>query len=263
MKKLALALVCLISVAFFASCTPEGQPTISVIPGEEYVHDGDTINVNEDFNIGFKMSSSLETSSELASLTLVIDDETYETVSLEGTEYTYERTLALNSEDEELVITATVTDVLGQSASVTMTLFVNGIPDTPQTEELVAEGFEWNRHGGAAATGNLAELGLAWNTNAKDEVFAVITPVEGADLYEIPAEKWAEVTTNAEKAALFGEGGVATPVRNYTGVSAFASGTYNDVIATLYNGEYHLIHITEGIVSTFKGTDVTIRGEFK
>lgn len=265
MKKLALALVCLISVAFFASCTPEGQPTISVLPGEEYVHDGDTINLDEDFNIGFKMSSSIETSSQLSSFTLVINDDTYEAVTLDGTEYTYEGIVSMDSVSEDitnLVIVATVTDVLGQSASVSMTLIIDGA-DTPQTEELVAEGFEWNRHGGAAATGNLAELGLAWNTNAKDEVFAVITPVEGADLYEIPAEKWAEVTTNAEKAALFGEGGVATPVRNYTGVSAFASGTYNDVIATLYNGEYHLIHITEGIVSTFKGTDVTIRGEFK
>ncbi len=263
MKKLALALVCLISVAFFASCTPEGQPTISVLPGEEYVHDGDMINVNQEFNIGFVMSSSIETSSELASLTVVIDDETFEVVDLEGTEYTYERTVALNYEETRddmtnLVITATVTDVLGQSASVTMTLVI----DETQAQELVAESFEWNRHGGDAATGNLADLGLAWNSNAK-EVFAVITAVEGAELYEIPAEKWAEVTTNAEKAALFGEGGVATPVRNYTGVSAFASNTYNDVIATLYNGEYHLIHITEGIVSTFKGTDVTIKGEFK
>ena len=263
MKKLALALVCLISVAFFASCTPEGQPTISVLPGEEYVHDGDIINVNEEFNIGFTMASSIETGQKLASFTLVIDDETYETVELDDTEYTFERTLALNTvptrddDMDAMVIVATVTDVLGQSASVTMTLIIDG------TQELILEAFEWNRHGGAAATGNLAELGLAWNSNAKDEVFAVITAVEGAELFEIPAEKWAEVTTPAEKAALFGEGGVAAPIRAYKGVSAFNSNTYNDVIATVYNGEYYLIHITEGIVSTFKGTDVTIKGEWK
>jgi hypothetical protein len=261
MKKLALALVCLISVAFFASCTPEGQPTISVLPGEEYVHDGDIINVNEEFNIGFTMSSSIETGSQLASFTLVIDDEPFETVTLEGTEYTFERTLALNTVDtrddiDNVVITGTVTDVLGKSASVTITLILD------ETQELILENFAWNRHGGAAATGNLAELGLAWNTNEKD-VFAVITAVEGAELFEVPAEKWAQVTTQPEKVALFSEGGGALPIRAYKGVSAFASNTYNDVIATRYNGEYYLIHVTEGIVSTFKGTDVTIKGEWK
>jgi hypothetical protein len=261
MKKLALALVCLISVAFFASCTPEGQPTISVLPGEEYVHDGDIINVNEEFNIGFTMSSSIETGSQLASFTLVIDDEPFETVTLEGTEYTFERTLALNTVDtrddiDNVVITGTVTDVLGKSASVTITLILD------ETQELILENFAWNRHGGAAATGNLAELGLAWNTNEKD-VFAVITAVEGAELFEVPAEKWAQVTTQPEKVALFSEGGGALPIRAYKGVSAFASNTYNDVIATRYNGEYYLSHVTEGIVSTFKGTDVTIKGEWK
>lgn len=261
MKKLALALVCLISVAFFASCTPEGQPTISVLPGEEYVHDGDIINVNEEFNIGFTMSSSIESGQKLASFTLVIDDETFETVKLDDTEFTFERTLALNTVDtrddiDNVVITGTVTDVLGKSASVTITLILD------ETQELILENFEWNRHGGAAATGNLAELGLAWNTNEKD-VFAVITAVEGAELFEVPAEKWSQITTEPEKVALFSEGGGALPIRAYKGVSAFASNNYNDVIATRYNGEYYLIHITEGIVSTFKGTDVTIKGEWK
>ena len=262
MKKLALALVCLISVAFFASCTPEGQPTISVLPGEEYVHDGDTINVNQEFNIGFAMSSSIETGKELASFTLVIDDEAFETVELKGTEDTYERTLALNTVDtrddiDNVVITGTVTDVAGQSASVTITLILNA------TQELVPASFEWNRHGAAAATGNLAELGLAWNSNGSKEDFAIITAVEGAELYYIPAEKWAAVTTPAEKAALFAEEGIALPIRAYKGVSAWSSHTYDDVIATLYNNEYYLIHITEGVVSPFKGTDVTIKGEWK
>ena len=52
MKKLALALVCLVSVAFFASCDPEitnPEPTIAVITGENYVYDGQTIDVNTDY----------------------------------------------------------------------------------------------------------------------------------------------------------------------------------------------------------------------
>ena len=261
MKKLALALVCLISVAFFASCSPEGQPTISVLPGEKYIQNGATVNQGEDFTIGFTMASSIETGAELATLVVSIGDKEFETVTLEGTEYTYTKTLSLTLDEEtrELptaTISATVTDAKGETATAAITINLD-------EALLVATPFEWNRHGSAAATGNLAELGLAWNTNEKDEVFAVITAVEGAELYEIPAENWAKVTTTTEKAALFGENGVAKPIRSYKGVSAFASHTYNDVIATLYNGEYHLVHITEGVVSTFKGTDVVIKGESK
>lgn len=265
MKKLALALVCLISVAFFASCTPEGQPTISVLPGEEYVHDGDKINVNQEFNIGFTMASSIETGQKLASFTLVIDDETFETVKLDDTEFTFERTLALNTvptRDDDMtkvVITGTVTDVAGQSASVTMTLILD------ETQELIVEGFEWNRRGGAAATGNLAEFGLEWTSNIK-EVHAVIKTInDDVKLYQIPAEKWAEVTTQPEKVALFAEEGIALPIRTYNGVSAEVSHQYDDVIATYYNGEYYLLHITEGIVTTEQGvgTIITIKGESK
>lgn len=262
MKKLALALVCLISVAFFASCTPEGQPTINVLPGDEYVHDGDIINVNEEFNIGFAMASSLETGSQLASFTLVIDDETFETVTLEGTEYTFERTLALNTVDtrddiDNLVITGTVTDVLGQSASVTMTLILD------ETQELIVEDFEWKRDGSNPGTG-LEAFGLAWTSNVK-EVHAVIQPKDkSVKLYQIPAEKWAEVTTQPEKVALFADGGVAVEIDNYKGVSAeVPHDDYNDVIATLYNGEYYLIHITKGEVTYDNATHITITGEWK
>lgn len=261
MKKLALALVCLISVAFFASCTPEGQPTINVLPGDEYVHDGDIINVNEEFNIGFTMASSIETGSQLASFTLVIDDETFETVTLEGTEYTFERTLALNTVDtrddiDNLVITGTVTDVLGQSASVTMTLILD------ETQELIVEDFEWKRDGSNPGTG-LETFGLAWTSNVK-EVHAVIQPKDkSVKLYQIPAEKWAEVTTQPEKVALFADGGVAVEIDNYKGVSAEAPHEYNDVIATLYNNEYYLIHITKGEVTYDNATHITITGEWK
>lgn len=262
MKKLALALVCLISVAFFASCTPEGQPTISVLPGEEYVHDGDIINVNEEFNIGFTMSSSIETGQKLASFTLVIDDETYETVELDDTEYTFERTLALNTvptrddDMDAMVIVATVTDVLGQSASVTMTLIIDG------TQELILEDFEWKRDGSNPGTG-LESFGLKWESNLK-EVHAVIQTISNdVEFYSIPAEKWGQITTEPEKVALFGEGGVAAPIRSYNGVSAEVSKDYDDVIATRYNGEYYLIHITRGEVTYDGATHITITGEWK
>ena len=53
MKKLALALVCFASLAFFASCVKEGQPTIQVINEAGYAQDGATINT-DDGNKGVK-----------------------------------------------------------------------------------------------------------------------------------------------------------------------------------------------------------------
>ena len=79
MKKLALALVCLVSVAFFASCTPEGDPTIQVLNEEGYVQSGDVVDVNTDFNFGFVMASNAQTGKELTSLILKIDEETPDT----------------------------------------------------------------------------------------------------------------------------------------------------------------------------------------
>lgn len=237
------------------------NPSISVLPGEEYVHDGDIINVNEEFNIGFTMASNTDTKKELISLVVVINDETFETVQLKDDEYTYERTLALNIEKarddgmSELVISATVTDIKGEQASVTITLTID------ESQELVVESFEWERDGGNSGTG-LESFGLKWESNQK-EVYAVITPVEGAELFEIPSEKWAEVTTTTEKAALFGENGVALPIRDYRGVSVFYSNTYDDVIATLYNGEYYLIHVTMSEVTFDNVLHVTITGEWK
>lgn len=238
---------------------PIGKPTISVLNEEGYVQDGDIVISGEEFNFGFVMASSAETGAALATLVVTVNGVELETLNLEGTEYTYTKTLNLtvDKETRELptaTITAFVTDVRGKTNNATITLSIE--------QMLVAEVFAWNRHGSNPGTGNLAELGLAWNSNQKD-VYAVITPIEGAELYEIPAEKWNEVTTATEKADLFSEDGVALPIRDYRGVSVYYSSTYDDVIATLYNGEYHLIHITESIISSFKGIDATIKGEFK
>lgn len=268
MKKLALALVCLISVAFFASCTPEGQPTISVLPGEEYVHDGETINVNEEFNIGFTMASSIESGKELASLTIVIDDETFETVKLEGTEYTYEKTLALNVEPardddmSKLVITATVTDVVGQTASVTMTLNLD------ETQELVAKDFEWYRLGNTQT--GLDQFGLKWDGNHK-ATHARIVPVDSnVKLFIFEAADWTNINTVDQKAAKFLaaiESGAATP-QKYENICTDDAGDkeYDDVIGTVTaDGEYHLIHITHYHRGDYvnEGYPFTITGEAK
>lgn len=262
MKKLALALVCLISVAFFASCTPEGQPTISVLPGEEYVHDGDMINVNQEFNIGFTMSSSIETGKELASFTLVIDDEAFETVELKGTEYKYERTLALNTVDtrddiDNLVITGTVTDVAGQSASVTITLILN-----ETTQDLAIKTFEWYRLGNTQT--GLEEYGLIWEKNEK-ETHAQIKPMANVTLYKFRSEVWNATQTETEKAALFSDGAQTLDVYNNVSTTV-ASDAYDDVIGTkMADGTLHLIHVMKCEIGEYQnaGYPITISGESK
>lgn len=237
---------------------PIGKPTISVLNEEGYVQDGDIVISGEEFNFGFVMASSAETGAALATLVVTVNGEELETVNLTGTEYTYTRTLAVTFDEETrelptITIAATVTDVRGKTNIATITLSIE--------QELVIDNFEWKRDGSNPGTG-LESFGLKWESNQK-EVYAVITPVEGAELFEIPSEKWAEVTTTTEKAALFGENGVALPIRDYRGVSVFYSNTYDDVIATLYNGEYYLIHVTEAEVSFDNVIHVTITGEWK
>ena len=74
MKKLALALVCLVSVAFFASCNEpvaNPEPSIAVMTGENYIFDGQTIDLYKDYNLGFRVASNSQTQKELASFSLV------------------------------------------------------------------------------------------------------------------------------------------------------------------------------------------------
>lgn len=260
MKKLALALVCLVSVAFFASCTPEGDPTIYVLNEEGYVKNGDIVDVNTEFNFGFVMASSIETGKELSSLVLKIDDNAPDTIALTGKDYTYTGTLIYELTREEIIATSTieaiVIDAAGKTASASITLSINKPEDPVQTLE--PNDFTWFRHGSNPGEG-LAEYGLKWENNAK-EAFAVIKPVDGATLCGFAPETWDEVTTDVEKAAIFSE---AISMADFRGVSAWSSKDYDYVIGTIYNGEYHLIHITRGEVVGSGPTDITITGQAK
>ena len=101
MKKLALALVCLVSVAFLASCDPEitnPQPTIAVMTGENFVYDGQVLDVNTDYSLGFNAASNSQTLKELKTFTLSIKildndgeemDSNVNTIDVSGTEYQY------------------------------------------------------------------------------------------------------------------------------------------------------------------------------
>ena len=205
MKKLVLALVCLVSVAFFASCNREvGDPTIQVYTEEGCVVDGANVDINTPVLFGFKVASDAISGKELKSLVISVDGDQRVSVDLTGmTSYTFIDTITYGLDRDGILlgqstISAILTDGNNRTATANITLNVYN-PAQP----LVTKDFEWNRHGGAAATG-LAEFGLEWTSNAK-EIYAGIKPVEGAMLCSFNSDVWETTTNEAEKAALFSE----------------------------------------------------------
>ncbi len=265
MKKLALALVCFASLAFFASCNPEGQPTITVLNEEGYVQDGATVDVNTEFDFGFVMASSATTNKELSSMILIIDDETPDTIAINGTEWTYRGTLKYEATRDEIIgtssIKAIVTDVAGQTATATINLTIN-----QPAQPLIARTFTWYRLGNTIT--GLDEYGLNWRGNYPRDTYAKLEPKDGVKLYIFNSEDWTNTTTDLEKAALFNNAlETMTPAENYFNVNVTqANMTYDDVIGTvLADGTCHLIHVTSSKATYLgtQGTEITITGESK
>lgn len=253
MKKLALALVCLVSVAFFASCDPEEvvtNPTIEVVATDGYLQNNDIIDVNVEYPIGFKAASP-SNDVELSKFYIDINGVRMVDSVISGTTFTYDDVLSYDERDiiDTLEIVATVVTEKEASTSVSMTVYVN--------QTLVPEAFEWRRDNGADGTG-LAEFGLFWEKNIT-KTYAKIEALEGAKLVIFEPEVWTNTTTEAEKVALFSE---ALGVASFTSVSTTASDDYDLVIGTYYNDEYRLMHITHCNVYE-RGWHFVITGEWK
>lgn len=246
--------MCLVSVAFFASCTKpveNPEPSIAVMTGDNFVYDGQTIDLYQEYLIGFRAASNSQTLKQLATFKLetkIYDGmeesrpTVYDTIySISGTEYVLQDTLYF-SMDRDLVgkveFVATVTDVDGKMNSTSLTVNLN-----LAEEPLDVVDVDFYRLGNTQT--GLAEYGLYWYQNAKSP-FAQIKPVEGAFLYIFDSSVWDEVTLPSQKIAKFSDG--ATTAAMYNNVDVNANGTYNDVIGTYYNGEYHLINITSCVI---------------
>ena len=276
MKKLALALVCLVSVAFFASCTEpvaNPEPSIAVMTGENYIFDGQTIDIYQDYNLGFRAASNSQTQKELASFRLetklyngttedvrpeVIGDTT---MTISGSEFVYEETVRFELAKSGIIgkveYVATVYDKDNKMNTKTVTVNLNQ-PEDP----LTVVDFEWYRLGNEQT--GLAEYGLVWDQNAKSP-FAQIKPMDGVILYKFDSSVWDEVTLPSQKIAKFSDGAVTTSV--YNNVDVNASGLYDDVIGTrTTDGKYHLIHVTSSRILAYQapyGTPCYIYGQAK
>ena len=271
MKKLALALVCLVSVAFFASCEqPKGQPSIAVLQEEGYVKDGDVVNLGEEVNFGFVMATSPESNSLLKSLIIKIDDEDADTIAIQGTEYTYRGVITYNLSKDEIVgnstIIATVYDATGEYATTSIKLSIN-----EPAQPLVSRTIEWARRGSnlqGDTQAEMAAVGLQWV--ARDAYHANIRPLGNCTLYVIEnnLEAFEGVVTDVDKAACFAElQENAQPVEEYRNISVAVTGdkTYNDILAVIdANGNKHLVLFEAANVQTGSfGVHTTIKGQVK
>ena len=268
MKKLALALVCLFSVAFFASCDPEEpiienpEPTIALMTGDDFVYNGQVIELDTEYLFGVRVESNAQTQQALSKLVVTYSSELFaedyvQTIDLTGlTEYDFIDTLYYVISKGEIIgditYSAVVTDAAGKTNSVSVKVDVN------MEDELEATPFEWRRDNGADGTG-LAEFGLKWTYNVNGKSHAVIEPLENAILAVFTPEDWENVTTETQKAALFTE---AFGVAEYKEISTTASSDYDLVIGTIYNEEAHLIHITHCSVYE-RGWHFVVTGEAK
>ena len=276
MKKLALALVCLVSVAFFASCNEpvaNPEPSIAVMTGENYIFDGQTIDLYKDYNLGFRVASNSQTQKELASFSLVtkvyngttedVRPETVgdTTITITGTEFVYEEIvrweLAKSGVVGKVEYVATVFDKDNNMNTTTVTVNLN------QAEDLLpVTDFEWYRLGNTQT--GLEEYGLVWEQNIKD-THAQIKPLPGVVLYKFAdSNVWNEVLFQSQKEALFSDGAVTAAV--YDNVSTSQNDQYNDVIGTrMPNGTFHLIRVEMCRIGAFvpQGYPITIYGKAK
>ena len=268
MKKLALALLCFASVAFFASCDPDitnPEPSIAVLQGEGYVQDNDVVDIDVPYVFGFVVASNPETNKDLSSLVVKIGDMEWANKDLTGLkEYTHIDTVEWGYEREILYtdeITAVVTDVDGKTATAIINVSVN-----QPAQPLVSRTFEWYRLGNTQT--GLEEMGLYWERNAK-ETHAQIKPLQGVKLYQFAINDntiWENTTTDLEKAALFSEA-AAHEVSVYNNVSTEQNNAvYNDVIGTrLADGTCYLIHVEKCTIDAFvsQGYPFHITGSVK
>ncbi|MBO7481606.1 MAG: hypothetical protein J6T63_05790 [Bacteroidales bacterium] len=115
--------------------------------------------------------------------------------------------------------------------------------------------FEWTREG--TNNPDLSAFGLKWSRNNTKAYFAYIEPLNAnAKLYELAAADYnatsiADITFPAA-------------IDLYKKISVDATATYDNVIASVYEGKTYVFHITKAtITSVTAGTKAVIEGEYK
>ncbi len=267
MKKLSYLLgLFLVAGAMFTSCSDEGtdepkelKPVISFKTGGTFISSDVTINEGESIDVGVICTTNSNSNAKLNNVKI------YTIVNNVAQAAIIDSTINTSAFDANYSITfidaftgklyAEVTDKDGQKNNVSFNITVE-VATTPLDAEA---DFTWQRVGGAAATG-LDMFGLKWTSNGKP-VYAEIKKDLASKFVQLTPAQWTSITTKEDLAAAVDAG---TDILEYSGVSADASGTYDDVLATKYNDEYFIIHVTAATVEVIgSGTTITITGKYR
>ena len=265
MKKLALALVCLVSVAFFASCGKEGgDPTINFTTGEGYISSDDTVAADTPFLFGIQAKSNPTTKELLTDCYIQIfngDHRYWDTVvqNINRDQFNFDGMVALP--EGVYTISASVRNTAEKSAECRMTITSVSI-DIP----LITTPVKWVRQGANVTEGaeQIEALGLKWSGSHK-EIFATLEPFAGYLLYKVNAN-WDDIKTIKDEAELFQTvAETSLPISEFREITTAHSDDYDVILGTVTDGEMHLIHITRCEVEDLGniGTQLTITGEAK
>jgi hypothetical protein len=275
MKKLALALVCFASVAFMASCVKtveHPEPSLAVMTGENYLYDGQTIDLTSNYTLGFRAASNSETMKELATFNLnaklydldnVLVQTADTTFTISGSEYVYQEpwTFGFRELVGKAIFTATVADVDGKTNSTTINVNLNN-----PAVELTVEDINWVKTGHNVQ--DLSAYGLVWKETNYKSPFTHILPAEGSTLYLIENgdQDFANIVTDIQLNYYYNQlVETGRPIDDYKNVDCNASANYHDLlIVKEANGKLHAINITRADITTpAAGTRITITGKAK
>ena len=239
MKKLALALVCLVSVAFFASCQKEaGNPTINFVQGEGYISTDATVEANTDFMFGIQAKSN-ETTQELLTKCfiqiLMGEERVYDTLIENINQNQYNFDGGLNLPEGVYTITATVHNTADMTAECSMT-----ITSIVSAQPLQVNDIEWVKTGHNVQ--DLSAYGLVWKTTNYKDPFTHILPAEGCMLFACSGDgdKFANINTDLDLAAEFSRLQEMTVLPSNINTTEYnkvdcnpANKDYNDLLITL------------------------------
>ena len=159
----------------------------------------------------------------------------------------------------KVVYDVEVADKKDQSLVTPVQYTINIIDNTPVVTFTMTEtDFTWVKHGNN--TEDLSAYGLNWNRNIKATKVEIL-PIANAKLYVLESADYA----NTDVDFLNGK----QTAEKYYNVKADQNGDYDDVIASVYNGNTYLFHVTKGEILPYNettnptGTKVTITGTVK
>ena len=265
MKKLALALVCLVSTAFFASCTKtveHPEPSIAIMSGEGYLTQESVAYLGDECTFGFVCASNTQTNKALKTFELFVNGESAKKDTISGT--TYSQAFTWTPEEIGIyTITGKITDEDNKSKSVDITLTVLPALLTP----INTADYKWVRRGNILQNeADMAAVGLTW-TGSYKEIFATWKPADGYKLYRLEDCNWEEITYAEQLLAIGVElAETATPIAEFRDITTAHSDDYDVILGTVNGttGETNLIHVAHaGIETGTFGTQITVEGQVK